>query len=184
MSVYVTIKALPPAATSRFDLFVTTGTLEHSVPQGSVAQPAESPWVLAVGATCWQVGNAIRPYSSQGPTIDGRIKPDLAAYDGVSTKTFGLASTCNGGFLGTSAATPEVAGAAALVLQQQPGLMGNPGGADRGPRVGHGARRDTRAETTSSAGGGCASPPAPRSLRRPRRLRRLRRLLLRRSRSR
>ena len=53
LPVYATIEALPPATTSRFDLFVTTGTLEHSVPQGSVAQPAESPYVLAVGAICW-----------------------------------------------------------------------------------------------------------------------------------
>jgi subtilisin family serine protease len=123
---YASIQSLPPATTSRFDLFVTTGTLEHSVPQGSVAEPAESPFVLGVGAVCW-LGNGIRPYSSQGPTIDGRIKPDLVAYDGVSTSTFGLSSNCNGGFLGTSAATPEVAGAAALLLQQQPGLAGQPG---------------------------------------------------------
>ncbi len=125
LSVYVSIRSLSPASTSRFDLFVTSGTLRYSVPQGSVAQPAESPWVLAVGAVCW-LGSGLRPYSSQGPTIDGRIKPDLVGYDGVSTASFGLSANCNGGFLGTSAATPEVSGAAALLLQQQPGLTGQP----------------------------------------------------------
>ena len=118
IAAYAAIQAIPPATTSRFDLFVTTGTLEHSVPQGSVAEPAESPYVLAVGAVCW-LANVVRPYSSRGPTIDGRVKPDLVAYDGISTQTFGLSSNCNGGFLGTSAATPEVSGAAALVLQSE-----------------------------------------------------------------
>lgn len=126
MSVYASIKSLPPAATNRLDLFVTSGTLKYSVPQGSIAEPAESPWAVGVGAVCW-LGNGIRPYSSQGPTIDGRVKPDLVGYDGVSTATGGLSANCSGGFLGTSAATPEVSGAAALILQQQPGLVGNPG---------------------------------------------------------
>ena len=60
VSVYATIRAIPPAATSRFDLFITTGTLERSVPQGSVAEPAESPYVLGVGAVCW-LGGTVRP---------------------------------------------------------------------------------------------------------------------------
>ncbi|HED03156.1 MAG TPA: hypothetical protein ENI60_00055, partial [Candidatus Fraserbacteria bacterium] len=55
----------------------------------------------------------LEPFSSQGPTLDGRIKPDIAGVDGVSNITFGQ-------FFGTSASSPEVAGAAALVKQAFP----------------------------------------------------------------
>jgi len=126
-NVYVSIGSVPPAATGRFDLFITQGSLGYSVASGSVGQPAESPWVLAVGAVCWN-GSGLRSYSSRGPTIDGRIKPDLVGYDSVSTTTFGPSADCNGGFMGTSAATPGVTGAAALVLQQRPDLRGHPQG--------------------------------------------------------
>ena len=123
--VYVSIGSDPPASTTRFDLFITQGSLQYSVAAGSVGQPAESPWVLAVGAVCWN-GSGLRSYSSRGPTIDGRVKPDLVGYDSVSTTTFGPSGDCNGGFMGTSAATPGVTGAAALVLQQRPELRGHP----------------------------------------------------------
>src|SRR5215208_315618 len=125
VSAYIEIKRFAPATTQRFDLFITQGTLRYSVARGSVAQPAESPWVLAVGAVCWN-GYGFRPYSSEGPTIDGRIKPDLAGYDSVSTRTFGASGSCTTGFMGTSAATPSVTGAAALLLQQRRDLAGNP----------------------------------------------------------
>ena len=52
-------------------------------------------------------------YSAQGPTNDGRKKPDIAATDGISTYTYGTANS-----FGTSFAAPTVAGAAALILQR------------------------------------------------------------------
>ena len=64
-------------------------------------------------------------FSSLGPTIDGRTKPDLVAPDSVSTDTYGAATSGSGGcgtsgFAGTSASSPQVAGAAADLLQRHP----------------------------------------------------------------
>jgi subtilisin family serine protease len=90
------------------------------VPAGSVIDPATNAAALAAGAICWQT-NSLEFYSSQGPTIDGRTKPDLAAQDSVSGATYGaFAGSCPSGFAGTSAASPTVAGAAALVKQANP----------------------------------------------------------------
>jgi hypothetical protein len=58
-------------------------------------------------------------FSSQGPTLDGRQKPDVSAIDGVSvTGAGGFPST----FFGTSAAAPHVAAIEALALQAAPCL--------------------------------------------------------------
>ncbi|HJQ42819.1 MAG TPA: S8 family serine peptidase, partial [Jatrophihabitantaceae bacterium] len=86
---------------------------------GSVTAPAYSPFAVAVGAHFWGDADTstVEPFSSQGPTIDGRVKPDLTGYDGTSS----FLSDFDTGFFGTSAAAPHVAGAAALVIGQHPG---------------------------------------------------------------
>ena len=69
---------------------------------------------------CWQTRQP-EYFSSQGPTIDGRTKPDIAGHDSVSGATYGGFSACaRSAFAGTPAAAPEVAGAAALVKQAFP----------------------------------------------------------------
>ena len=80
--------------------------------------------MLATAAICWS-GGGLEPYSSQGPTIDGRVKPDVAAFDSNSSAIYGpfTPGGCGAsGFTGTSAAAPHVAGIAAI-LQQQNGPL-------------------------------------------------------------
>lgn len=117
--VFWAIRGYRVATSPRLDLVSWSAPLQYAVPAGSIATPASSPATLAVGALCWQ-SRALEPYSSQGPTIDGRTKPDIVGHDSVSGATYGGFSSCPSGFAGTSASSPEVAGAAALVKQAYP----------------------------------------------------------------
>ena len=69
-----------------------------------------------MGAAAWFATDTIETFSSQGPTIDGRIKPDIVGADGGDSVTY------PGGFFGTSQASPHVAGLAALVKQHFPSM--------------------------------------------------------------
>ncbi len=96
-------------------LFVhETPLLELADPISSLATPGDAVEALTVGAVNWH-NLQLEPFSSRGPTADGRVKPDLVGPDGVSNVTYPAT-----GFFGTSAAAPHIAGAAALVWSAYP----------------------------------------------------------------
>ncbi|WP_217923206.1 S8 family serine peptidase [Miltoncostaea oceani] len=82
------------------------GTVEDSIPT-----PGDAAGAIAVGAVDWR-GNARKSYSSQGPSDDGRLKPDLVAP--TDTRVMGAEGFRAVG--GTSNAAPNAAGAAAVLL--------------------------------------------------------------------
>jgi len=100
-------------------LFSFEHNFEYPVAAASIMDPASAHGAFAVGAvnqSVWNQANpAIRGYSSQGPSTDGRQKPQLVAPDGTSSLTYSVAN-------GTSFSSPTTAGAAALLLEENPAL--------------------------------------------------------------
>jgi hypothetical protein len=91
--------------------------------------------------------STIQFFSSLGPTLDGRLKPDIAAIDGVAITGAGRFPSP---FFGTSAAAPHVAGIAALVLHAAPCLIS---GGSFETVAARAALRDTLLSTADPLGG-------------------------------
>ncbi|HEV3398200.1 MAG TPA: S8 family serine peptidase [Actinomycetes bacterium] len=105
---------------------------------GTITKPADDPWVITVGATddrgTVSVSDDRLPdFSGRGPTAHGLAKPDLAAPGAHVVSLRAPGSTIDTRFpnyvdgsyrqgSGTSMATGVVSGAAALMLQANPGV--------------------------------------------------------------
>jgi subtilisin family serine protease len=96
--------------------------LDIQVTDRSLGNLADAPQALTVAAVDWQSPYAQHWYSAEGPTngrggsasADGAYnKPDISGFAGITTTL--------GSFYGTSAATPHVTGAAALILSANSG---------------------------------------------------------------
>ena len=96
-------------------LFNHIKNAEYLDPSSSIYTPSDARGALTVGAFDLKT-NSLARYSSQGPTNDGRIKPDVIGPTNTSSSIY------HSGFKGTSSSSPHIAGLAGLLLSANPDL--------------------------------------------------------------
>lgn len=96
----------------------------HQTQPPSIGSPADGDSIIGVGAV--DINNNIASFSSNGPTADGRIKPDVCALGiGNLSAVSKQVSNIDSGYTymnGTSFSCPITAGVCALILSAHPEL--------------------------------------------------------------
>ncbi|MEO0294046.1 MAG: S8 family serine peptidase [candidate division WOR-3 bacterium] len=96
-------------------LFTLTLPFAYRTTSSSLLDPATADSVITVGAIGkdhYESGPQ-ESFSSQGPTTDGRIKPDVMAPDSCNSYAYGY-------WQGTSLSSPHIAGVCALIKSRYP----------------------------------------------------------------
>lgn len=106
-------KTSSSTANRRLTLFTTGPALGAKTTASSLIQPADCANVLATGAM--NLSDSPESFSSEGPTTDGRAKPEISTPNRVQT-------SLTTSFSGTSAAAPHAGGAVALLMSQNPSM--------------------------------------------------------------
>lgn len=100
-------------------LVVTSAGNYGSLGQSSLTAPADAKGILAIGATTTVSERAV--FSSQGPTSDGRIKPDLSTL-GQGVYIYRRPNIEVSSANGTSFSAPQISALAAGLWQAKPEL--------------------------------------------------------------
>jgi hypothetical protein len=112
----IVVEQFSATSNADFTLFSRGLGLSYHTTSNSIIDPASVTDVITVGAI-GRIDYDAGPqeyFSSQGPTTDGRIKPDIMAPDDCISFAYGY-------WYGTSLASPHTAGICAVIKSSSPG---------------------------------------------------------------
>ncbi|WP_336338558.1 S8 family serine peptidase [Haloarcula brevis] len=112
---YLVVRGPASPTGTRLRLVSPTHDLQHATTRNSVVAPGTARGAVTVGAYNSRV-DQLEPFSSHGPTVDGRPGVDVVAPDRQ------FAAAAPDGFVGSSAAVPYVGGTVALLLDANESL--------------------------------------------------------------